>query len=75
MSNPVEQGRSPLVVGISRDGRQWTDVVALETRPGEYSYPAVIQAADGAVHVTYTYQREAIIHVVIDPTALGEATQ
>lgn len=75
VSNPVEQGRSPLVVGISRDGRQWTDVVALETRPGEYSYPAVIQAADGAVHVTYTYQREAIIHVVIDPTALGETTQ
>ncbi len=75
VSNPVEQGRSPLVVGISRDGRRWTDAVALETRPGEYSYPAVIQAADGSVHVSYTYQREAIVRVVLDPSALGAATK
>ena len=39
----------------------------LEREPGEYSYPAVIQAADGLVHITYTWKRERIRHAVIDP--------
>ena len=68
--NPVERGRTPLVVAVSRDGTSWTEAVSLETEPGEYSYPAVIQAADGRVHVTYTWRRERIAHVVIDPARL-----
>lgn len=68
--NHTERGRSPLDIAISGDGRAWTPVVALETEPGEYSYPAVIQAADGLVHVTYTWNREAIVHAVIDPARL-----
>ena len=68
--NPVATGRTPLVIAESRDGRAWRDVVALETFPGEYSYPAIIQAPDGLVHVTYTFLREAIVHVVVDPAAL-----
>ena len=70
--NPVATGRTPLVVKESRDGRAWHDVVALETFPGEYSYPAIIQAPDGLVHVTYTFLREAIVHVVIDPAPRAE---
>ncbi len=68
--NHTERGRSPLGIAVSRDGRAWTPAVALETAPGEYSYPAVIQSADGLLHVTYTWNREAIAHAVVDPALL-----
>lgn len=68
--NHTDRGRSPLDVAVSRDGHDWTPVVALETEPGEFSYPAVIQADDGLVHVTWTWNREAIMHAVIDPTKI-----
>jgi predicted neuraminidase len=58
--------RTPLDVAISNDGKTWTTLAVLENEPGEYSYPAVIQTADGLVHVTYTWKRQRIKHVVID---------
>ena len=42
------------------------------SEPGEYSYPAVIQSADGLVHITYTWKRERVRHVVVDPKQLRE---
>jgi predicted neuraminidase len=69
--NPVTRGRSPLAVALSRDGITWKRVLTLEDQPGEYSYPAVIQTSDGRVHVTYTWKRERVKHVVIDPAKLG----
>ena len=68
--NHTPKGRTPLNVAISRDGRGWTTVHVLENEPGEYSYPAVIQTADGLVHITYTWRRERIKHVVLDPATL-----
>ncbi|HUR59684.1 MAG TPA: sialidase family protein [Opitutaceae bacterium] len=68
--NPVERGRTPLTVQLSTDGRAWKQVLVLEEAPGEYSYPAVMQTKDGRVHVTYTWQRKKIRHVVIDPAKL-----
>jgi predicted neuraminidase len=69
--NPSETARSPLAIAVSRDGRGWTPVVALEISPDEYSYPAIIQAADGSVRCTYTWQRQKIAVVTIDPAHLG----
>lgn len=68
--NHTTQGRTPLNVAISRDGKTWDAALVLEREPGEYSYPAVIQAPDGRVHITYTWKRERIKHVVIDPAKL-----
>jgi alpha-L-rhamnosidase len=68
--NPTPKGRTPLSVAISRDGKTWDTAHVLESGPGEYSYPAVIQTADGLVHITYTWRRERIRHVVLDPSKL-----
>lgn len=64
-------GRSPLNVAVSRDGDAWESAAVLEDEPKmEFSYPAVIQASDGLVHVTYTWKRKRIRHVVLDPAKL-----
>ncbi len=69
--NPTASGRSRLEIAVSGNGRSWQSAVVLEDAPGEYSYPALIQARDGRVHVTYTWRRERIKHVVLDPAALS----
>ena len=68
--NHTPKGRSPLNVAISRNGSDWEPVLVLESEPGEYSYPAVIQSRDGSVHITYTWKRQRIKHVVVDPAQL-----
>jgi predicted neuraminidase len=68
--NHTAKGRSPLNLAVSRDGVKWEAALALETEPGEYSYPAIIQAGDGLVHITYTWKRQRVRHVVIDPAQL-----
>lgn len=68
--NHTTKGRTPLNMAVSDDGKEWRAALALETSPGEYSYPAVIQTADGLVHVSYTWKRTRIRHAVIDPAAL-----
>jgi predicted neuraminidase len=66
----IDQSRSMLNVAVSSDGEEWQAAILLENSPGEYSYPAVIQTKDGLVHITYTWKRKRIRHVVIDPAKL-----
>jgi predicted neuraminidase len=69
--NHSTKGRSPLNVAISADGKVWQSGLVLEDAPGkQFSYPAVIQAKDGLVHITYTWKRERIKHAVLDPSKL-----
>lgn len=64
--------RWPLNVALSPDGVNWKMVLTLESEPRRdgYAYPAVIQTHDGLVHVTYTWDRVRIKHVVLDPKRL-----
>ncbi|HET7841212.1 MAG TPA: sialidase family protein [Terriglobia bacterium] len=72
--NNSTTGRTPLTVALSTDeGRSWPSKRNLETAPGEFSYPAVIQTRDGLIHVTYTYQRRSIKHVVLNEAWLASA--
>lgn len=69
--NEKPKGRTPLNIAVSKDGKVWEAALVLESDPGEYSYPAIIQASDGLVHATYTWKRERIKHAVIDPAKLN----
>lgn len=59
--NDLEKGRYSLVAALSDDeGATWKWKRHLDGRPDaassdEYHYPSVIQARDGAIHVTYSY--------------------
>jgi predicted neuraminidase len=68
------KGRSPLNVAISKNGRNWFAAAELENdpeAPNGFAYPAVIQTRDGRVHITYTWKRKTIKHVVLDPENLS----
>lgn len=63
--------RTPLNVAVSKDGKNWEAALILEDSPvSQYSYPSVIQTKDGMVHVVYTWRRERIKYVKIDPLQL-----
>ena len=63
--------RTPLNLAASKDAQTWSAALVLESDPGEYSYPAIIQTRDGLVHLTYTWKRQRVKHVVIDPARLA----
>jgi len=63
--------RTPLNVAISDDGENWKAALILEdSKISQYSYPSVIQSADGFVHIVYTWRREKIKYVKVDPSKL-----
>ena len=73
--NDLERGRYSLVAALSDDeGATWKWKRHLEGSPlnestAQYHYPSVIQAKDGAIHVTYSYfvpEGKSIKHVRIN---------
>ncbi len=63
--------RTPLNMAVSDDGKTWYAALVLEDSPiGQYSYPSVIQSTDGLIHIVYTWRREIIKHMVVDPSKI-----
>jgi predicted neuraminidase len=66
VNNHAGRGRTPLSLYLSEDdARTFPIRKDLETEPGEYSYPAIIEDAEGLMQITYTYLRETIKHVTV----------
>src|SRR6266849_10166739 len=56
--------------GSGTESKPVSDVVTLEDEPGkEFSYPAVIQAKDGLVHIVYKAQSR---NLVLTPPQPGQ---
>ena len=65
--NNSETSRSQLHIARSVDnGKTWGDPLLLESNPGEYSYPSIMQTPDGKIQIIYTYRRFSIKHVEIN---------
>lgn len=63
--------RTPLNVAVSQDGKKWSAALVLEDSPvSQYSYPSVIQSADGMIHIVYTWRRQRVKYVKVDPSKL-----
>ncbi|WP_149206906.1 sialidase family protein [Flavobacterium johnsoniae] len=63
--------RTPLNVSVSKDGIHWNAALVLEdSKISQYSYPSMIQSSDGMVHIVYTWRREKLKYVKVDPSKL-----
>ncbi|MNQ38417.1 hypothetical protein D3C85_519940 [compost metagenome] len=63
--------RTPLNVSVSKDGIHWSAALVLEdSKISQYSYPSMIQSSDGMVHIVYTWRREKLKYVKVDPSKL-----
>ncbi|MEX2564397.1 MAG: sialidase family protein, partial [Cyclobacteriaceae bacterium] len=75
VGNDVDDGRYRLSLFISDDeGTTWRGKAYLENEKkgfGSFSYPSLVQAPDGMVHITYSYHLEeggkSIKHIIINP--------
>lgn len=75
VGNDLVDGRYRLGLFLSDDeGQSWKWKTYLENKgkeQGGYSYPCLIQAQDGLLHITYSYhadkRRKSIKYVVVDP--------
>ncbi len=63
--------RHAIHLAVSEDGIVWKALAVIEkAKEGEFSYPAMIQTKDGLVHMTYTWNRKRVKHVIINPENL-----
>ena len=70
--NHLKEGRNSIHLAVSKDwGTTWSPPIQLEAEDAQLSYPAIIQSADGLVHATYTWKRQRVRYLVIDPKKIG----
>ncbi len=69
--NHTTTARHPVNLALSADGGEtWKPPLTIEDIDAELSYPAITQARDGRLHITYTWHRRRIRHVIVDPAEL-----
>jgi len=59
-----------LNIAVSDDGENWSAALELKEGSDTFSYPAVIQSSDDLIHITCTFGRKRIKHLVLDPAEL-----
>ncbi len=64
--NNTNSGRSPLNLAVSTDGENFKMFHTLESEPGEFSYPNVIQGKNGDLHMVYTWNRKKMKYVYLN---------
>jgi predicted neuraminidase len=66
--NDSATGRENLRLALSvDDGRTWRRVATVAEEPGaDFSYPFLVQARNGDVHLVYTWQRKSIKHIAFN---------
>ena len=75
VGNDIDDGRYQLSLYLSDDeGKSWkweTHLEKVEKGEGSFSYSSMLQASDGLIHITYSYQKqdhlESIKYVVVNP--------
>ena len=65
--NDSSKHRTPLVLAVSQDqGAYWRKVHTLTKQPQACTYPAIIQSANGLVHIAYSVSQQGIDYAAID---------
>ncbi|MFN3850298.1 MAG: exo-alpha-sialidase [Spirosomataceae bacterium] len=80
VGNDIADGRYRLALFLSDDeGKTWkwkTYLEKVEPNNGSFSYPCLIQTADGLLHISYSYQLEkdkkSIKYVVVNPNKITQ---
>ena len=78
VGNDSNDGRYRFSIFLSDDeglSWKWKDLIEYEpSKKGSFSYPCLIQTADGLLNISYSYSmgshQESIKHVVIDPVKI-----
>lgn len=80
VGNDIADGRYQLALYLSDDeGKTWkwkTYLEKTEPNKGSFSYPCLIQTADGLLHISYSYHLEkdkkSIKYVVVNPNKITQ---
>ncbi len=78
IGNDIDDGRYQISLYLSDDeGKTWkwkTHLEQVKKGDGSFSYPSMLQASDGMLHITYSYQRkeklESIKYIVVNPALI-----
>ena len=62
--NNSDRRRTPLCVAIGGQDEGFEHIRTLENEMAEFSYPTLLQATDGRIHLVYTCRRQHIQHAI-----------